>query len=282
MKNRFRSRPAVPALSWRRALTVAAIATALSAPATRARATAYDIGFDAYGGGLFLAHGLLQLTLGPLPEGRRYDARLDASGNSIITFFTGFSYQATATGAIARPAVAPEAFWSERTLHARHDVMALRFNGDDVEVAADPPLSPEKAARVPAESRRGSVDPLSVGIAVIAAASSATPCHGTYPIFDGRRRYDLTMTAVGPTVLAPTSRSMASGPALECSVLLHPVAGFQTDQDPGKFFADHVDRRATVWFAALRPGDPVVPVRVQVETNFGTFFVHAVSITTKQ
>lgn len=248
-----------------------------------AQAERWDLTFMAYGGGLPLAEGTLHLAIDESGQGdragggaeTRYDARLESAGASWINMFAKFHYQAQAAGALKLPAVAPERFRGERSTRKKRDVMMLAYDGADVTVRAEPPLQPEKAALVPEEARRGSVDPLSAGIAVVMAAGGRSACSGTYPVFDGRRRYDVSMTSLGTQVLEPSRRRMAAGPARVCRVALRPVAGFQIDRDkPNAFFAEDKERTATLWF--MEVDGRTIPIQVEVVTNFGSFYVHAV------
>lgn len=250
------------------------IALALLLPAS-AQAATLEMEFAAYSGGLSLARGSVVLDEA---SGGRYRARLLAEASSWLSLFTNFRYSAESQGVLGEASVRPDSFRGERRLRRKNDVMALAFRPDDVEVRAEPPLSPDKAARVPAESRRGSVDPLSVGAAVILTASRAGGCGGRYPVFDGRRRYDVIMKPKGREELPPSRYRIAVGTAEVCAVTIHPVAGFQTDRDPAKFFADGQDRHATVWFGRNGPGGRVVPVTVEVPTDTATVLVQTVAV----
>lgn len=234
-----------------------------------------EMEFAAYSGGVLLARGSVVLDEAP---GGRYHARLLAEASPWLSLFTNFRYRAESQGRLEAGSVSPDRFRGERRLRKKNDVMALAFRPDDVEVRAEPPLSADKAARVPAESRRGSVDPLSVGAAVILSASRAGGCGGTYPVFDGRRRYDVIMTPNGRQELPRSSYRIASGTAEVCAVTIRPVAGFQTDRDPSKFFADGQDRHATVWFGRNASGGRVVPVTVEVPTDSATVLVQTVAV----
>ncbi|WP_448204684.1 DUF3108 domain-containing protein [Azospirillum sp. sgz302134] len=239
-----------------------------------ARAATLELEFAAYSGGLPLARGTVALT----EEAPRYHARLHAEASPWLSLFTNFRYSAESQGTLDEGAVRPDRFRGERRLRRKLDVMALAFRPEDVEVRAEPPLSPDKAARVPAESRRGSVDPLSLGAAVILSASRAGGCGGRYPVFDGRRRYDVLMKPRGREELPPSRYRIAVGTAEVCAMTIHPVAGFQADRDPSKFFVDGIDRSATVWFGRSGPGGRTVPVTVEVPTDSGTVLVQTVAV----
>ncbi|HYG84689.1 MAG TPA: DUF3108 domain-containing protein [Azospirillum sp.] len=236
-----------------------------------AYAERWELAFEAYGGGLPLAQGVLHLTTdGP---GRRYEAQLDTAGASWISLFAKFRYEAQSAGALKNPAVTPERFRGERNTRSKREIMTLAYDGAAVTVQTEPPLSPEKAALVPDDAKRGSVDPLSAGIAVVVGAGGRSACTGSYPVFDGRRRYDILAKPLGSQVLEPSRRRIAAGPAQRCSVALRPVAGFQTDRDkPNAFFVEGKERTATIWFMPVQ--GRTIPMQVEVETDFGSFYVH--------
>jgi hypothetical protein len=250
-------------------------AGALAAPAT---AMTVDLEFDVYGGGLYLAQGAVTLNADvaantPSP----YKARVRMAASKWLGYITGFTYLAESSGSYARPDFHSASFSTERHLRSRKNRLAIRF-GDDVHVDTEPAVASEKLDRVPQDMRRATIDPLSTALAVVAAADTAAPCTGTYPVYDGLRRFDIVMAPIGPTELKASSYSMAAGPALACTARLIPIAGFKDARDTGAAFSQGVERTATMWFARIEPGAPMVPVRGLIETALGNFYVHIVAL----
>ncbi len=260
---------------------LAGIGLALLAPAAAQGAT-LEMEFAAYSGGISLARGNVVLTEERHGPSTRYRAHLLAEASPWLSLFTNFRYSAEALGTLETGAVHPDRFRGERRLRRKLDVMALSFRPEDVEVKSNPPLSPEDAAKVPAQNRLGSVDPLSVGAAVILSASQAGGCGGHYPTFDGRRRYDVILKPKGREELPPSRYRIAAGTAEVCAVTIRPVAGFQSDRDPSKFFAEGQDRHATVWFGRNGPDGRIVPVTVEVPTDTATVLVQTVAVKEEQ
>jgi len=251
-------------------------ASALLTAAPTVAAT-LELDFTAYGGGLRIAEGTLRLDATGTASGP-YAIRVDAGWASWITLFTTFRYEAEAAGTLGNPSVRPARFKSERQLRRKRDVLRMDFSGAAPAVRMEPPRDPDDAKLIPEEATRGTADPLSVGAAVIAAAGGASACTGRYPVYDGRRRYDVLMKPLGREVLEPSSRRMAAGPADACQVTLRPVAGFQRDLNPEKFFVQGVDRTAKLWFKRVEPQGRVVPMQMEVATNVGTFYVHTTGV----
>ncbi|PWC52594.1 DUF3108 domain-containing protein [Azospirillum sp. TSO22-1] len=253
----------------------AAFIAVLGALAGSAHAETWQLTFEAYGGGLPLATGGLRLAI---DGGRQYDAKLESANASWFNMVTRFRYDAEAAGTVSNPSVAPARFRGERNLRSKREVTALNYGGGSVSVHTEPPMNPEKASLVPEAVRRGSVDPLSAGIGVVVTAGGPAACTGTYPVYDGRRRYDITAKPAGTEMLEPSKRRMASGLAKRCVVSLKPIAGFQADKDrPNRFFVEGQERSATIWF--LPVNGRTIPIQVEVETDFGSFFVHTTGFT---
>lgn len=252
-------------------------AAAVLLSALPVEASTLELDFTAYGGGLRIAEGTLRLDAAG-PANGPYAVRLDAGWASWITLFSTFRYEAEAAGTLGNPSVRPARFKSERQLRRKRDVLRLDYAGAAPTVRMEPTRDPDDAKLVPEEATRGTADPLSVGAAVIAAAGGPSPCTGRYPVYDGRRRYDVLLTPLGREVLEPSSSRMGAGPTEACQLTLRPVAGFQRDLDPDKFFVQSVDRTAKLWFLRVEPQGRVVPVQMEVETNVGTFYVHTTGV----
>lgn len=232
------------------------------------------LGFAGYGSGLPLFEARLLLDR----RDGRYDARLSAKGSSLVDLLTGWSYEARADGRLAEGGPRPESFRGERRLRRKHQVMRLSYDpAGGVEVAADPEQSPEDAAAVPPEYRPGSLDPVS-GVLGVLAAAATRGCAGTFPVFDGRRRYDLRLAGGERLALPPSGSGLYAGPALRCRVTMHPVAGFESDRDAGDFFRYGTDREVTAWFAPAGPEGAILPVRVEAELAWSNVILHLVSV----
>jgi len=243
---------------------------AASGPA--AARTPVTLGFDAYGGGLFLVHGEMTLDL----DAHAYSVALEARGGRLVDFLTRWSYSARGEGTVGPDGIHPRRFLGERHLRGRTDVVELRHQPSGAIAVTYRPAS-EDLGKVPAELRRDALDPVATAVAVLAAARTEGGCAGTWPVYDGRRRYDLVAVARGPDAIRPGGYSIFAGPAQRCAVTMRPVAGF----DPawkGTILREGVERTADVWFGPLGPDRSLVPVRIQVDLDWGSLVLHLVSV----
>ena len=128
-----------------------------------------------------------------------------------------------------------------------------------VRAAVVPPPEADYREAVPDGERTSTIDPLT---ATLAALQSG--CRGTLRIFDGRRRYDLTLTDLGESAL-PEATPMYGGPARHCRAGVTPHAGFWRTTDR----QDERPAQLDVWIAAPRADVQPVPVYMQLSGQRG-------------
>ena len=143
---------------------------------------------------------------------------------------------------------------SERSVAIDYDA------GGAVRAVIAPPPEADYREAVPEAERQATIDPLT---ATLAAVQSG--CRGTLRIFDGRRRYDLSLVDQGETDL-PAASPLYSGRAQHCQARVTPRTGFwrvteQHDERPAQL---------DVWIAAPKPDVMPVPVYMQLSGARGT------------
>ena len=129
----------------------------------------------------------------------------------------------------------------------------------------EPPLEPEREP-VPVAEQAHTIDSLSAMATLLHRVWQTGRCESDARTYDGRWLSRIEVRTAAEEVLAPTSRSIFSGPALRCELEGHQLAGFWRDTDPATLHRPH---RASVWFARTAPGGPLLPVRISVETRGG-------------
>ncbi len=96
-------------------------------------------------------------------------------------------------------------------------------------------------------------------------------CGKTLKIFDGRRRYDLTLTFKRADKVA-LARGY-SGPVLVCGVVLHPLGGYRPDSLLVRYLAGKDDLE--LWLAPIAGMSLLAPVRALMPTLVGTMDISA-------
>jgi hypothetical protein len=95
-------------------------------------------------------------------------------------------------------------------------------------------------------------------------------CAGTWPVWDGRRRFDIAVADAGEAQLEASDAAIYAGPALRCRVTFTPIAGFRRPVD------EIEPRPALVWLGPVAGSTLPVPVRAEAETEWGTLTVDLV------
>lgn len=125
----------------------------------------------------------------------------------------------------------------------------------------------------------GAVDLLTGTLLMMRQAKGAEHCQGNFPVYDGSRRYNITLQDDGHEEIKKTKFSVFSGNALRCTLKVEPVAGFsKKDQKRGWMAVqNHTEARhklPTIWFAQLLPDSPAVPVRMEIASEYGSVVAH--------
>ena len=254
-------------------MRIALVAALLCAPLPAAAAEpplALDLGVEMYAAGVHA----LSLDLTAEIEGRRYRVEGRAQTRGMMDFLVRWRSQSVSEGRIAgdgelRPEVhrvKGEMRWSSRETTLRYDEQ-----GRVAEVKVVPPPDRERRKSVPEALSTDTLDTLSAALVALRAPDPESACRQTAPVFDGRRRYDVRFHAIGEENLKPSSYAMYAGPALKCEVEIIRIRGFQEDGEPEE---DPRERKTWVWFARLPEAPVALPVRLEIESEYGYGVAH--------
>lgn len=140
--------------------------------------------------------------------------------------------------------------------------------------------NPTHEPEIERELTEGTTDALTAALHVFEAVGKGEACTGAMDVFDGKRRFSQSFKEVGSTQLQPTKFNVYGGPAVECIVEVTPVAGKWHDKPRGWMSIQEQGREKgtmpTVWLANLSEGNPAVPVKIRIKTDYGTLFMHLV------
>jgi hypothetical protein len=166
-----------------------------------------------------------------------------------------------AHGRIAGDRLLPEAMraethWRGVDFHTRVDYGADGSVTAEATPAPTRPVTPVSPAQM-----RGAVDQLTASLLTARRLAARGSCALALPVFDGRRRYDLSFTDLPSEVL-----SGLRGESRVCQMRRRRIAGFPIERG-----GDQPTDQGKLWFAQLVPGDVMVPVRMEFGSEFGTF-----------
>jgi hypothetical protein len=255
-----------------RSLMVAAALAALT-PAARAAEPVLAT-YTAYFSGFSVAEAEASLRL----DADRYRMATRMRTTGILAAFIRGEQSAEVEGEV-RPrnglGLAPSRYLVEGRWRDSLRRIAMRWRGADPDVLALVPANTDEREPVPPELQRGTIDTMTAIAALLRRASETGRCEGEAAVFDGRRRTDVVAQTEGEEVLAGHRWGSFEGSALRCRVDGRMVAGFWASQDRAEAAKP---RSATAWLARPEPGLPLIPVRIEAETGWGTVYVHLTRI----
>ena len=128
------------------------------------------------------------------------------------------------------------------------------------------------------ELSHDTTDVLSSTLKVMNHIAQTGTCEGADEIYDGERRYKLVFANSKQVKLEKSDYNVYAGPATECTVEVKPISGKWHKKPRGWMSIQEQGREKgtmpTVWFAQMAPGEPAVPVKIRVKTEYGTLFMH--------
>ena len=138
-----------------------------------------------------------------------------------------------------------------------------------------------------AEMAKDSVDMLTGTLQMMQAVKNTEKCEGSFPVFDGKRRFDMKLQDEGVEELKKTKYSSFRGEAIRCTLKVVPVAGFKEKDKKRGWMAvqAHTEERKkppTIWLARTEKNGPMVPVRMEIASAYGTVVAHLTSAVQKQ
>lgn len=209
-----------------------------------------------------------------IPGDGRYSLNADAatSGN----FRLLYPYRATivANGHLAAQAASPKQFRSVAEIVGKQESVALTYgSGGAVAIEAVPMTRQAQEAKARGFAN-GTIDPASAVVSAVAKFAATAQCTGTYKLFDGVRRYDLTLTQGGFTDLAPLQNSYYDGSATECVATPALLEGFAPAAEQSQFYP----RSARLFMAPAVPGLPALPVRIEAQNALGVMMLDLTAV----
>jgi hypothetical protein len=194
--------------------------------------------------------------------GDRYAIVSDLRTRGVTGVFVRLADHSKVRGRLTGDSALPDAFRSDTRRNGvdRHDRVDYHSDGSVDGDASPPSIEPITAAQM-----RGTVDNLTAYFLVERRLARAGDCTVVVPVYEGRRRYDLRYADRGEQILSPAGGQRFEGATRACHMKRTEIAGFPADPNESEGA-----REGTIWYARLVPGDLLVPVRMELETEVGS------------
>lgn len=253
------------------ALLGATLALAVPALTGNARAEPVSAQYQVYFGGLHVLDAEAKWERG----GGSYRLVAQAETEGFVGWLTPWTGTTESRGRIAGGEVIPghHLNWGtdeDADEGARLVEISYDRSGKVVDTLVQPAQDWEGRHPLPPGAAEGTLDPLSVIAGLGELLQAGGRCEGTFAVFDGRKRYDLIVSDAGETVLEPTSYSIYAGPARGCRLDYRMLGGHKIKHN--KYV--ETARKRIVWVAHPAEGAPPLPVRLEIETAYGSLIGH--------
>ena len=227
-----------------------------------------ELSYELYVGGIALG----KVAMSARFQGADYKAISTLETSGIVNAFWQSKIEAASNGLVHQGNVRPALYdsYSQNRKDERRQV-TLTFGPEGPKSLYSDPPYPETRYRVSEDQQKNTLDPLSAAVFLTTSvnAANAKPCEAVAPIFDGRRRYDVSLSFVKKADVR-MDNGLYQGPVSVCQVRYNQIAGYQqTLVEQGKRLP-----RMFAWVTPVRSKlDPsrqfMLPLRVWAETEYG-------------
>jgi len=263
-------------LSARAALVAFGLAIAGAAgpaqAADGAPARTLDLTYDVYLGGLHIFTFDVDMTL----RSGRYRVTAEGQTEGMVGWLYAWDVRLAAEGLDRNGRIEPVRYATDSEWQGNERMVRLGFAGDGryrLERTPAPEPDPDIEGGLPETLPDGTVDPLSLAVAASRALVENGRCDQTVPVFDGQRRYDLTLRHIDQATLPANDYSVYRGPAVRCGVSVRRISGFRKSWKSKRQW-DAPSSAPTIWVAPIRPDLPPVPVRYDGAIALGNIVIH--------
>jgi hypothetical protein len=240
--------------------------------AEAASARAVDLTYDVYLGGLHI----FTLDIDMMLQPDRYRVTAEGQTQGMVGWLYAWQTELAAEGFDRNGRIEPRRYDAKSNWQGNQRTVQLGFaEGGRYDLQRTPPPEPDPdiEGTLPELLPEGTVDPLSLAVAASRALVENGRCDQTMPVFDGQRRYDLTLRHVDEATLPPNDYSIYQGPAVRCSISMKRISGFRKSWKSKRQW-DAPSSEPTIWVASIRPDLPPVPVRYDGAIALGNIVIH--------
>ncbi len=222
-----------------------------------------EIGYTLYAGGITLGRVDLSARL----EENRYVAHSTLTTAGVVNSFWRAKLEGASEGKVDAGHVLPERYDASHVYDGPRSDFAMRYTSGLPAITTPDPPDP-----LPEDKIRSTLDPVSALVSFVASANTqkAKPCSQAAPVFDGRRRYDMTLSFERKTDVKMDS-GLYAGPVEVCQLHFKPVAGPEQEVLPASKIPP-----VRGWIASVRATNGqtyLVPLRIWAETPYGLVVV---------
>lgn len=231
--------------------------------------------YDIYVGGIHLVEARTWFE----EQGDHYHAIVRANTHGFWGKLFPWNTVLDAHGLISGDQLKPQEFFTRDEWSHKPKITKLHFDGKGgVEPEFDPPNHDENREIVTPEQKQGSLDPITALLQMLAHVAVYSSCNVTVPIFDGKRRFDITGKDDGTGTTQGEDYGVYSGKARLCSADFKMISGEWKDREHAHFWQKTETESGRepfhIWLASPVADEPEMPVRMETGSIAGLVVVH--------
>ncbi|TAL29398.1 MAG: DUF3108 domain-containing protein [Alphaproteobacteria bacterium] len=236
-----------------------------------------DLQYDVYAGGFHALDASLELDL----DKKAYDVGVDARTKGFIGKMFPWQASYSTSGRSEKGVLIPTTSTARSAWRSKVSTTEMSYDpkGRLIKTTTQDGQKTTVNRDIDKSMANNAVDILTSTLLIMQNARNTQKCEGSFPVFDGKRRFNITLHDDGKDVIRKSEYSSFSGEALRCTMKMEPVAGFK-DKDLKRGWMAvqaHTEERKkdpTIWLARLDSKGPVVPVRMEIASEYGTVVAH--------
>ena len=236
-----------------------------------------DLQYDVYAGGFHALDATLALDL----DKKAYDVGVDAKTQGFIGKIFPWKASYSTSGRSVKGVLVPETSTARSAWRGKMSLTEMDYDpaGRLIKTTTQEGQKTKVNRDIDKNLASNAVDILTGTLLMMQNAKNTQKCEGTFPVFDGKRRFNITLHDDGMDMIQKSKYSRFSGEAMRCTLKMEPVAGFKPQDMKRGWMAvqAHTEARQkdpTIWLARVEENGPVVPVRMEIASQYGTVVAH--------
>jgi hypothetical protein len=223
-----------------------------------AQPTSFSMRFEIFGfAGLHLVTDRTRVETTPA----RYAIAMNLKTRGLAGVFVNFESHSEVHGRLVGDGARPEEYSGDIRRNGTNQQTRLDYGADGTILNDRTSPLVERAAFVPVDQTRGTVDQLTAYFILERQLASRHTCNGVIPVFDGLHRYNLRFADAPPQPLPRDVARHFPGPVRVCRMSRQDIGGF-TDHVEGAY-------SGKIWYARLGQDGRMVPVQMEFDTELG-------------
>ncbi len=231
--------------------------------------------YDVYVGGFHL----LTSNIWFEEQKNAYHVVVKAGTDGFIGWLFPWSTILDAHGRINGNRFEPKEFFTRDEWDNKPKITKLHFNRKGSVVPEFIPPNTDKNREIVTEQqRRGALDPVTALLQMLAHVAVDNSCAIPVPVFDGKRRFDITGRDAGTDYTDSDDYGVYNGNARLCAADFKMISGEWKDREHANFWKKTETEAGRepfqIWLASPAKGLPELPVRLESGSVAGLVVVH--------